>query len=477
MSKGSGKGSGVSRSDRRRNARRERLRSLLPRDGVVLGIDLGEVKQAVALVDHDVRVLWRKSARVPAHRLGEVLDLAVAAARVAGFTRVTVACEPTGSRWMQVQRLCGERGLPLVCVQPLVSYLARAQQDLTGHKRDEPDSVMIGRLATELHCYVPEELDQTWGYLRQLGRRREQLVRAQTASVLRIRDALSVAWPSVLTAAGYPFGSLTWLAAVQAVTGQCGADPARLAGLGEDEFAALVAQAGQGWGLTRPARAVTGRVRAVLDDPDAVSWSRRGLFRRVSDELADLCRTRAQLRAAEADMGAVLTGELGLARLAGIPGLSLTGAAVILAQTGDPARYETSSSMVKQAGLSPADNASGQHEGQSHITRRGRPALRTGAWRAVFPLLRHNPVMAAKFRALTDAAAQAAARSAAGARPGSAQAAQAARAVRSARGKAQVACAASLLRWIYFMTVHNADWDPVAASGGRQLPPATPEAA
>jgi transposase len=474
MSKGSGKGSGVSRSDRRRNARRERLRSLLPRDGVVLGIDLGEVKQALALVDHDVRVLWRKSARVPAHRLGEALDLAVAAARLAGFTHVTVACEPTGSRWMQVQRLCGERGLPLVCVQPLVSYLARAQQDYTGHKRDEPDSVLIGRLAAELHCYVPEVLDEVWWFLRALGRRREQLVRAQTASVLRIRDALSVAWPSVLTAAGHPFRSLTWLAAVQAVTGLGGADPARLAG---DEFAALVRQAGQGWGLTRPARVITRRVLAVLDDPDAVRSSRRALFCRVSAELGDLCRTRAQLKAVEADMAAVLAGELGLARLAGIPGLTLTGAAVILAETGDPARFQTSSSMVKQAGLSPADNASGQYEGQSHITRRGRPALRTAAWRAVFPLLRHNPVMAAKFQAMTDAAAQAAARSAAAARPGSAQAAQAARALRSARGKAQVACAASLLRWIYFMTVHGTCWDPVAASGGRYLPPATPEAA
>jgi hypothetical protein len=41
MSKGSG--SGVSRSDRRRNARRERLRELLPREGAVVGIDLGVV--------------------------------------------------------------------------------------------------------------------------------------------------------------------------------------------------------------------------------------------------------------------------------------------------------------------------------------------------------------------------------------------------------------------------------------------------
>ena len=45
MSKGSG--GGVSRSDRRRNARRERLRGLLPRDGAVIGIDLGEDKQAL----------------------------------------------------------------------------------------------------------------------------------------------------------------------------------------------------------------------------------------------------------------------------------------------------------------------------------------------------------------------------------------------------------------------------------------------
>ena len=127
MSKGSG--GGVSRSDRRRNARRERLREMLPRDGAVVGIDLGEEKQALCVVDHDVRVLWRKAARVRAHQLGGALDEAAEAARAAGFSRVTVACEPTGARWMQVQRLCAERGLAMVCIQPLVSHIAREQQD------------------------------------------------------------------------------------------------------------------------------------------------------------------------------------------------------------------------------------------------------------------------------------------------------------------------------------------------------------
>jgi transposase len=85
-----GKGSGMTRGDRRR----ERLRGLLPRDGAVIGIDLGDEKQAVAVVDHDVRVLARKTVRVKAFRLGEALEWAVGQARAKGFASVTVACEP-----------------------------------------------------------------------------------------------------------------------------------------------------------------------------------------------------------------------------------------------------------------------------------------------------------------------------------------------------------------------------------------------
>jgi transposase len=458
MSKGSG--NGTTRGDRRRNARRERLRGLLPRDGAVIGIDLAEDKQALAVIDHDVRVLARKTVQVKAFRLGQALDWATAQAGVKGFERVTVACEPTGPRWMQVQRLCAERGLPMVCIQPLVSHIAREQQDYTPHKTDESDCVLIGRLATELHCYVPEELDETWAHLRHLGRRRGQLVTAATASVQRIRDFLSVAWPVVTEACAGPFESVTWLAALQVVTARCGGDPARLAAPGLEEFTALVRAAVPGWGGKRALRRITGRVFAALTDTEGVvAWSRRGLLRRVADELGDLARTRAQLRAVEADMVMVL-GELGLSRLGDIPGLSAVGAAAILAETGDPYRYDSSSSLVKHAGLSPSDNASGAFEGQPHISRRGRPGLRLTAWRAVWPMLQYNPVMAAKYAAMTQAAGAAAADA------GPQQARAAAAAARARRAKARVACAASLLRWIYCLVVHGTSWDPAAAAPG-----------
>jgi transposase len=454
---GKGSGNGTTRGDRRRNARRERLRELLPRDGVVIGIDLAEDKQALAVVDHDVRVLARKTVRVKAFRLGDALDWAVAQARVKGFARVAVACEPTGPRWMQVQRLCAERGLPLVCIQPLISHIAREQQDYTPHKTDESDCVMIARLAVELHCYVPEELDETWADLRHLGRRRAQLITQQTASMHRVRDFLSVAWPTVIETCAQPLLSKTWLAALEVVTARCGGQPAGLAAMGEQAFTASVRGAVAGWGGQRAWGTISGRIFAALTDTEGVVVSsRRGLLRRCAGELGDLRRVRAQLRAVEAEMVAVL-GELGLSRLGDIPGLTAAGAAAILAETGDPRRYDSSSSLVKHAGLSPSENASGAFHGEARISRRGRPGLRLTAWRAVWPMLRFNPVMAAKYQAMTTAAAPAGA--------GSRQATAADAAARARRAKARVACAASLLRWIYSLVAHGTSWDPEIAAG------------
>jgi transposase len=439
---------------------------MLPRDGAVIGIDLGDEKQAVAVVDHDVRVLARKTVRVKAFRLGDALDWAVAQARARGFGPVAVACEPTGARWLQVQRLCAERGLVLVCIQPLVSHIARRQQDYTTHKTDGSDCVMIARLAVELHCYVPEELEETWAELRHLGRRRAQLITAATASVLRIRDFLSVAWPVAPEACAQPFESVTWLAAVQVVTGRDGGQPEDLAAAGLAEFTALVRRAVAGWGGQRVSGPVCRAVFTALASTEGVVLAhRRGLLRRVAAELGDLQRTRAQLAGTEAGMAGALAG-LGLSRLAGIPGLTAVGAAAILAETGDPRRYDSSSSLVKHAGLSPAENASGAFEGLARISRRGRPGLRLATWRAIWPLLVHNPVMAAKYAAMTEAAGAAPAQPGPGSRPASAAAA-----ARARRAKARVACAASLLRWIYSMTVHGTGWDPAVAAGAASCPP------
>ena len=90
-------------------------------------------------------------------------------------------------------------------------------------------------------------------------------------------------------------------------------------------------------------------------------------------------------------------------------------------------------------------------------------------------MLQYNPVMAAKYAAMTRAAgaaadaAQAAVRSPARDRGGQCGGRRGPR----ASPKARVACAASLLRWIYSMVVHDTSRDAAVASGapaGRYTP-------
>src|SRR5262245_8163945 len=174
----------------------------------------------------------------------------------------------------------------------------------------------------------------------------------------------------------------------------------------------------------------------------ALAAHRPGALERAHLALGDWRETRARLTATEARMVTVLD-DLGLTSLiTTIAGLTVTGAAAILAETGDPARFATPRALVKHAGLCPRDNASGAAQGKTSISGRGRPGLRLAAWRAVWAAMPNNPVMAARFAYLTTRENN-----------------------RLARQQARTACAAALLRWIHVVVTRHVDWDPAIAAG------------
>ena len=225
-------GSGVSRGDRNRNARLSRLRSAVPVSNAIVGIDLADRKQMVVVTDHDSKVLARRTFRVKAWDLGAALDWAAERAAKAGFAGVTVACEPTGHRWRVLGQLAEQRGMSFVCVQPAISAWVRKTEDLTSDKTDDKDAVLIARLVAQLRCYLPEPVDETWGRLRHLGTRREQLIEEHVRCVQQIRDLLECVWPAALEAAKHPFKSTTWVAAMAVVMGRDGGDLERTRRLG-----------------------------------------------------------------------------------------------------------------------------------------------------------------------------------------------------------------------------------------------------
>jgi transposase len=283
----------------------------------------------------------------------------------------------------------------------MLSSWARRSEDLTVDKTDEKDAVLIARLTAQLRCYVPEPVDQTWGRLRHLGARRDQLIVEMVSQIQQRRALLECVWPAALDTARQPFRSTTWAAAVAVICDRDGGELARTRRLGLDRFEQAVRREITRRGGQRPCLRILRQMFAALADPTGVGEHRAGALERVAFLLRDWQHAAGQLADTEIRMTGVLD-QLKLTDLAtSIPGLSPVGAAAILAQTGDPTRFATARALVKHAGLAPREKLSATFVGRTKLTGQGRPALRLAAWRAVWGIQAHNPVYAARYQHLT----------------------------------------------------------------------------
>lgn len=436
-------GSGVSRGDRNRNARLGRLRGLVPLTNAIVAVDLADTKQMVVVTDHDSKVLARRTFRCRAWDLGVALDWAAGRAAGKGWAGVTVACEPTGHRWRVLGQLAADRGMPFVCVQPMVTSWARRAEDLTFDKTDDKDAVLIARLTAQLRCYVPEPVEETWGRLRHLGARRERLIVEAGSQVRQIRDLLECVWPAALDTANWPFRSKTWPAALWVILGRDCGDFTRTRRLGLARFEQQVRPEITRRGGQKPCLRIVRKLFGALADDTGVLAHRRGALERVQLLLEDWADTQRKLADTENRMTAVLD-ELELTKLAtSIHGLSPVGAAAILAETGDPTRFATARALVKHAGLAPREKLSGTFTGRTKLTGQGRPKLRLAAWRAVWGALQTNTVYAARYRYLTTRDTN-----------------------KLTPTQAQTVIAAAILRHLHAVITTGTAWDPAIATHG-----------
>jgi transposase len=426
-----------------RNARPARLRVLVPVTNAIVGIDLADAKQMVVVTDHDSKVLARKTFRCRAWDLGAALDWAAERAAAKGFSAVTVACEPTGHRWRVLGQLAADRSMPFVCVQPMLTSWARRSEDLTSDKTDEKDAVLIARLTAQLRCYVPEPVDATWGRLRHLDARREQLIVEMVSQIQQMRALLECVWPAALNTAKQPFRSKTWSAAMSVICERDGGDLDLTRGLGQARFEQAVRRVILKRGGQKPSLRIARRLFAALADPTGVTAHRPGALERVAFLLADWHAASDKLADTETRMTGVLD-ELELTTLAtSIRGLSAVGAAAILAETGDPNRFASARALVKHAGLAPREKLSGTFVGRTKLTGAGRPGLRLAAWRAVWGTQRGNTVYAARYRHLTSREHN-----------------------KLTATQAQTVIAAAILRQLHAVITTGQAWDPIIATNG-----------
>lgn len=431
---------GLTRGDRRRNEKLRRLREAVPEEAAILAIDIAQAKQVAVVTGPGDQTLARRAFVCSPWGVDQMIDWGLEVATREGLEHLVVACEPTGHRWKPVLERCRRRGLTLVCVQPLLVHREREREDLTKDRSDPKDATLIAHLARELRCYLPLLPGSAWARLRHLGACRHAKVVERGAARQSLRDLLECYWPGALEAAAKGLGSTTLLACLLVST-----DPWEIRRMGFSVLLRRAARMLEAVGATRLDRWVVRRFHEAASDPRILPWEREGASERAAFALADLLHAKAQVAECEDRMVGLLDA-LGYLELAtSIPGLSAVGAAAILAETGDPARYDSPRAWAKHAGSCPRENASGRFQGKTRVSGRGRPLLRTAAWRAVWPLVQHNPVFAARYRHLTTREKNP---------------------LKDAQARAAVA--ASLLRQLHAVFTRREAWDP-AVAGGKEV--------
>jgi transposase len=429
-------GDPLTRGDRRRNEKLRVLREAIPPESAVLAIDLAQAKQAAVECGANHELLARRLFACSVWGVDQMIDWALEVAGRHGFTGLTVACEPTGHHWKPVLERVRRRELMLVCIPPVLVRRGREQEDLTSDRSDFKDAAIIGRLARELRGYVASVPEAAWSRLRHLGARREAKLAERTAARLCLRDLLLCYWPGGLEAAK-SLNSTTPLACLAVCT-----DPEETRAMSYEAFSEAVEEKLPHVGAKRKSHKVMRAFYEAVSDPRQLSWERVELQSGQPSPSATWWPQpgRSPRRKKRWSGSWRLLGCLDLAKT--IPGLSAVGTAAILAETGDPRRYDSGRTWVKHAGICPRDNESGWFKGKTKVSRRGRPRLRSAAWRVVSAILPHHPVFKCRYQHLIT-------------REGN----------RLTKTQARVAVIGTLLRQLWAVLVHRVAWDPSFATG------------
>jgi len=380
----------VSRGLRRAQEKRQRKRQRVPADALILGLDLARENQA-ASYGHGSDIFGRRRFRAGAETIDQLFPEARALAEAHGFARVIVAFEPAGHYWCLAAEACERAGLDYVLVHTLAVKKEREITRFNPEHTDPRDADLICSLPHQgkfTECRLPRtrERDALW----QLARDYMRVRKLAAAERTRLHNFWHRTLPEFFTVFRDPAGAT-------ALATACALAPfSQLATLSTRSWVARVRRAAHGQRiLTARAARLLPLLQAAHADP----------VRRSGEGMPARIRHTAQRRRLLEQQKADLRDDL-LHRyqscdeapfLDSISGSDPFYNALTLALVGDFLDYDDPRALVKLAGSEVNHYASGDWQGSSRMSHRGRSPLRAAAYQQARHLVAHNDDFRARF--------------------------------------------------------------------------------
>ena len=303
-------------------------------------------------------------------------------AKAHGKKKIVVGIEPTGHYWYTFGRAVIDRGLMLVQVNPYHVKKTKELDDNTPSKSDYKDPKTIAFLVKDGRYQIPYMPDGKYAELRKANNLREEWVQKKIKVKNKITRWLDIHFPEFLNA----FSS--WEGKTALMTLEKIALPEKIASKTAEEILCIWRQeVRRGVGIKKAEKLVKEAQNSV-----GIREGAQMAEYEIKLLIKEYMEIREVLEDMERKLEKIVLTIPGANRFLEIKGVGIKTVAGFFAEIGDIRRFTSAKQIIKLAGLNLRQNSSGQHKGETTITKRGRSRLRALLFRAILPMTAKNEV-------------------------------------------------------------------------------------
>lgn len=333
---------------------------------LVIGIDIGKGNHAA--VGTSLEYSFTKPFYIRDHRESfELFEKKIEDwKRMLNCKEVVIGFESTGHYWKPLGYYLKDKNYHLVEVSTSHTKKAKELMDNSPLKCDAKDARVIGDLIRQGKILTPVFPEGKILNLREILHTRENLVKDRTSVLNRLHKIVDVTFPERREI-------------IKEIKGKTS-----IFLLKEVPFPGDIIKKGLKWLKEKMWEKSRGRYSHTIaellyksaKDTIGVKESREGFLWELKILLPRLERLNKEIEEIEFRIKEILRDIHEARYLMTIPGIADITAATVIAESGGLGRYEKAESVLKIAGLNLYEISSGKHEGEKHITKRGRSLMR-----------------------------------------------------------------------------------------------------